>query len=95
MSNFMQCCFTDGCNPVEYQGANWTETDLGASASAFCPCGEFAGSLVGRQYRKYEGTYSQKARWSDMVDDSECTALDDEQTTGLLCQLAQVRRTYQ
>ena len=86
--------FTDGCNPVVYQGKNWPETDLSASASASCPCSEYAGSLAGRQYRKCEGTYSQKARWSNMVDVSECTALNDERTTGLLCQLAQVRRTY-
>ena len=74
-----------------YLGENWTETDLGARASAPCPCSEFAESLAGRQYRKCEGTYSQKASWSDFVDMSECTALNDERTTGLLCQLAQVR----
>ena len=82
--------YIDGCNPEVDNGGNWPETDLGSRASAPCLCSEFAGSLAGRQYRRCEGTYSQKARWSNVVDVSECAALNDRRT-GLLCKIAHVR----
>ena len=86
------CCCIDGCNPESFGGREWPETNLGSSASVPCPCSEFAGSLAGRILRFCGGTFSQRARWSDLLDDSQCTALNSEQT-GLLCQAAQVRTT--
>ena len=94
---FVTVCLSilsDGCDPEVDERGTWPETDLGSRASAPCPCSEFAGSLAGRQYRLCEGTYSQKARWSDEVDVRECTALNDVRTTGLLCQIAQVRSSH-
>ena len=80
---------SDGCNPDTFEGIEWPETNLGSSAAVPCPCSEFAGSLAGEIFRFCEGTYSQRARWSDHVNDSQCTAFSSQQTR-LLCEAAQV-----
>ena len=68
---------------------DWPETNLGNTASAPCPCSEFAGSLAGRAYRYCGGTSSQGARWERKIDISSCEALNLE-ITGRLCEAAKV-----
>ena len=80
----------DGCNQENFGGYEWPEINLGANASVPCPCAEFSGSLAGRIFRYCIGTFSQQARWSTVLDSSQCTALNSAQT-GLLCEAAQVR----
>ena len=87
--------YTDGCNftttPFDI-GPNitidiqWPETNLGDTASVFCPCAEFAGSLAGRVYRYCSGTFSQGAHW-ETFDTSECEALNKVRTRRL-CEAA-------
>ena len=79
----------DGCNPDEYKGRMWPETDLGSIASIACPCANIVGSLAGRIFRHCTGSYTEGADWLDVVDVSQCAAINSD-ITGKLCAIATV-----
>lgn len=79
----------DGCEPEVFHDINWPETTLGDTASAPCPCTEFAGSLAGRAHRYCGGTFSRGGRWEEHADIGACSVFNSD-TTKRLCEAAQV-----
>ena len=80
---------TDGCDPDYYKGRRWPETDLGLIASIPCPCANIVGSLAGRIFRHCQGSYTEGADWLDVVDESQCAAINSG-ITSKLCAIAMV-----
>ena len=73
-----------------FLGNAWPETNLGANATAPCPCDGIIGSVLAGEARRYcGGTYTQGAIWSDGVDLSNC-ATSKSDITARLCDAAMV-----
>ena len=80
-----------GCEEDDYLGYTWPETILGSYATSTCPqCKEVLGSLAGSILRYCDGTSSQGANWSDVLDFTNCATSKSNITTRL-CDIAMVK----
>ena len=89
MNYIFMTVWIDGCDSDILDGRKWPETNLGSTATIPCPCADIVGSLAGRVSRLCTGTYDQGAEWDDIIDESQCTALNSE-ITSRLCAAAMV-----
>ena len=91
-SRFIIIQLPDGCDAEEHLNYFWPETNLGVTARVSCPCQEYLGTFAGKVRRLCNGTFSEGARWSPIIDDSDCETKRSD-ISRQLCDLAAVRNS--
>ena len=84
---------TDGCDAEEHLNYFWPETNLGVTALVSCPCQEYLGTFAGNVRRLCNGTFTEGAMWSPIIDDSVCETKRSD-ISRQLCDFAAVRNSF-